>query len=224
MRRYGANFDPEAARAVDRQLREERRFLEERAAPGEDLGWGDATGSRGTPRMRAAPERWQPRATPTAGDLMTENPAAVTPDTPLSEAARTMRDLDVGILPVVDGAGSRRLLGVVTDRDITVRAVAEGRDGASLVEQCMTRGVEPCHPDDRVRDVLHVMERERVRRVPVVDHSGALVGIIAQADLAVDFAAGEEHRELRVENAIERISEPARPRRRGGGRRGPRFE
>lgn len=198
--------------------------MEERAAPGEDLGWGGGSVPRGAPgEARLRPARWQPRGTPTAGDLMTESPAAVTPDATLSEAARTMRDLNVGILPVVDGAESRRLLGVITDRDITVRAVAEGRDGTALVEQCMTRGVEACHPDDRVRDVLHVMERERVRRVPVVDHSGALVGIIAQADLAVDFAAGEGHRELRVESAIERISEPARPRRRGGGPTDPRF-
>jgi CBS domain-containing protein len=151
---------------------------------------------------------------------MTENPEAVTPGTTLADAARKMRDLNVGILPVVDDLDNRRLQGVITDRDIAVRAVAEGKGGTARVEQCMTLAVESCHPDDRVRDVIHVMEREQVRRVPIVDHAGSLVGIIAQADLAVDFAEGEEHRELRVGDAIERISEPAGPRRgRGGYRR-----
>lgn len=148
-----------------------------------------------------------------AADIMTEDPAAVTPEATLADAARTMRDLNVGIIPVVSDAGSRRLEGVITDRDITVRAVAEGRGGDTKVADCMTRDVEACHPGDRVRDVLHVMEAQQVRRVPVVDHAGALVGIIAQADLLVDYAAEEPHRDVRVAGAVERISQPARPRR-----------
>jgi CBS domain-containing protein len=148
-----------------------------------------------------------------AADIMTENPAAVTPDATLAEAAQRMRDLNVGIIPVVRDEGSRRLEGLITDRDITVRAVAEGLDGDTKVSECMTRDVEPCHPGDRVRDVLHLMEAEQVRRVPVVDHAGTLVGIIAQADLLVDYTDEEPHRDVRVASTVERISQPARPRR-----------
>lgn len=219
--RRGYDADLGAAEARRRQMREEHRFQQERAAPGEELGWGreEVYGGYSGPRGRGrGPESWQPAETPTAGSLMTENPEVVTPESTLAEAARKMRDLDVGIVPVVDDLDSRRLQGVITDRDIAIRSVAQGTSATATVEDCMTRDVATCHPDDRVRDVLHVMEREQVRRVPIVDHAGSLVGIIAQADLAVDFAEGDEHRELRVESAIGRISLPARPRRGGGGR------
>lgn len=214
----GYDTDLGAQEALRRQLREERRFQRERAAPGENRDRGreepyvdDAQPSNSGQRLDL--KRWQPRETPTAGDLMTENPEVVTAEMSLTDAARKMRDLNVGIIPVVDDLQNRGLQGVITDRDIAIRAVAEGKAGTTKVQECMTQQVETCYPDDRVRDVLHVMEREQVRRVPIIDHAGSLVGIIAQADLAVDFAEGEQHRELRVENAIQRISAPARPRR-----------
>jgi CBS domain-containing protein len=170
-----------------------------------------------------------------ARDLMTENPEVVTPDATLAEAARLMRDLDVGIVPVVTDLDTSILQGVITDRDITIRAAAEGKDmNSSRVADFMTREVETVSEGASVREVFSVMKREQVRRVPVTDTSGRLVGIIAQADLAVDYAGLDTEREAEVEEVIERISEPARPRSRSpqgrdrqygeAYRYGPRFD
>lgn len=152
-----------------------------------------------------------------AADIMTDNPETVTPDTSLADAARKMRDLDVGIIPVVDGEGSNRLRGVLTDRDIAIRAVAEGKDGQSTrVMEVMTTQVETCNKNDSLRDVMSVMEREQVRRVPVTDREGRLVGIIAQADMALDLDSPQGQR--RFADTVEQISEPGNPRRPWGGR------
>jgi CBS domain-containing protein len=150
-----------------------------------------------------------------AAELMTEDPEAVTPDTPLADVARKMRDLDVGIIPVVESESSRRLRGVITDRDIAVRAVAEGKDGKAKVSDCMTSEVETVNKNDSVRQVIDLMQREQVRRVPVTDREGRLVGIIAQADLSVDWATTHRRRH-QMEETLERISEPAQPQRGGG--------
>jgi CBS domain-containing protein len=154
-----------------------------------------------------------------AADIMTENPEVVTPDATLADAARKMRDLDVGIIPVVESEGNRRLRGVITDRDITIRAVAEGRDATSTrVSDVMTSGVETCNKNDSVQDVLQLMEREQVRRVPITDREGRLVGIIAQADVATDLDS--ELGSRRVADTLERISEPGQPGGRGMQARG----
>ena len=151
-----------------------------------------------------------------ASEIMTDNPECVTPDTSLADAAMKMRDLDVGIIPVVDSEQGRRLRGVVTDRDITIRAVAEGMDARSTkVSQVMTTDVETCNKNDTVQDILRVMEREQVRRVPITDRDGRLVGIVAQADVVRDVDSREG--ELRVADTVEAISEPGR-----GGRGGMR--
>lgn len=171
---------------------------------GREMGGRPRGGDDGLSRMRAA-------------EIMTENPETVTPDATLADAARKMRDLDVGIIPVVDSE-SRRLKGVITDRDIAVRAVAEGRDAASTrVADCMSEGVETCNKNDSVREVLRLMQREQVRRVPITDREGRLVGIIAQADLAVDFAGDDQQRQRKIARTVERISEPAEPARGGRG-------
>ena len=146
-----------------------------------------------------------------ASEIMTADPHAVTPQATLAEVAQKMRDLDVGIIPVVDNAENRRLRGVITDRDIAIRAVAEGRDGSATVGDCMTDRVQSVNKNDSVRDVMRLMRDEQVRRVPVTDREGRLVGIIAQADLVVDYAANDDDRELEVSSTIERISAPARP-------------
>ena len=148
-----------------------------------------------------------------AADIMTRNPEAVTPETPVLDVARRMRDLDVGVMPIVDDADSFRLQGIVTDRDIAVRAAAEGMDmKKTAVREIMSPRPETVTENDHVRDVFTVMKRVRVRRVPVTDTEGRLVGIIAQADLAVSYAGLDLQRETEVEEVIERISEPARPR------------
>jgi CBS domain-containing protein len=146
-----------------------------------------------------------------ASDIMTENPECVTPDTPVSEVAMKMRDLDVGIIPVVDSHEGRRLRGVVTDRDLTIRVLAEGRTDAK-VSDCMSDDVETVNKNDSVRNVMSVMQREQIRRVPVTDREGRLVGIIAQADLATDYTNNDHGREHEVENTLEKISEPSRGR------------
>jgi CBS domain-containing protein len=179
---------------------------------GYDMGFG---GGQGMGRSR--PQQDDEMSRVRAREIMTEDPETVTPDVTLTEAARKMRDLDVGIIPVVESDTNRRLRGVITDRDIAVRAVAEGRDvNSTKVSDCMTDDVETCNKNDSVRDVLELMQREQVRRVPITDREGRLVGIIAQADVAVDFADGSERRERKVARTVERISEPAHPERGGG--------
>lgn len=143
-----------------------------------------------------------------AADVMTEAPEVVTPQSTLAEAARKMAELNVGVLPVVDCLEDLCLQGVVTDRDITIRGLAQGKTADSPVADCMTTDVWTVHPDATMRDVFDVMKIHQVRRVPVTDYDGRLVGIIAQADLAVSYAGLDPERELAVEEVIERISEP----------------
>ena len=117
-----------------------------------------------------------------------------------------MRDSDVGVVPVVDDAGSMRLAGVVTDRDIAVRVVAEGRDRSTHVRDVMSAGLATVGPDDDLDRVTEVMKAQQVRRVPVCE-GDRLVGIIAQADVA------REGRDRKTGDVVERISEPGRGRR-----------
>jgi CBS domain-containing protein len=173
-------------------------------------GWGGGAQSERTGGRNDSLRRMR------ASEIMTDRPETVTPDATLADAAKKMRDLDVGIIPVVESSDSLRLSGVITDRDIAVRAVAEGGDVRSMkVSECMTTEVETCNKNDTLLEVLRVMEREQVRRVPITDREGRLVGIIAQADVITDV---DDHAtEHRVSRTVERISEPARPRRGGSG-------
>lgn len=139
-----------------------------------------------------------------AQDIMSKNPTSVTPDTSLVEAARLMKDENIGVVPVVESPSSKRLVGVLTDRDIAVRAVAEGRDGATTsVGHIMTGDVRTSRTTDSVNDVMELMGREQVRRVPVVDDRGALVGIISQADIVL-----EAKDDKRAEKTVAQISQP----------------
>jgi CBS domain-containing protein len=132
---------------------------------------------------------------------MTQNPRVVTPETPVQEAARLMKSEDTGVLPVVDAEGSRRLVGVITDRDIAIRVVADGMSSAQ-VRDAMSTNPKSCRPDDNVKDVLQAMSDSQVRRIPIVDDGGAVVGIVSQADVVLE-ADGR-----RVEKTIEKISQP----------------
>jgi CBS domain-containing protein len=139
-----------------------------------------------------------------AQDIMSKNPTCVTPDTSLVDAARLMKQENIGVVPVVESANSKKLVGVLTDRDIAVRAVAEGRDGASTsVGHVMTSNVRTSITTDSVNDVMDLMGREQVRRVPVVDERGALVGIISQADIVLEAKDNK-----RAERTVEQISQP----------------
>jgi CBS domain-containing protein len=142
-----------------------------------------------------------------ASEIMSKNLRTVSPDTPASEAARVMKEEDVGLVLVVErvgGAETRgRLVGVVTDRDIAVRLVAEGRSNDAPVSEVMSGGVKTCNADDSVDDVMLLMGREQVRRVPIVDERGSLVGVVAQADVV--RMSGQDRK---AEKTVEQISQP----------------
>ena len=139
-----------------------------------------------------------------AQDIMSPDPVCVTPQTSMEEAARLMKDHDVGVLPVVTEEGSRQLVGVITDRDITIRHVAEGHGSPDCpVSEAMSENVKTCRTDAAVEDVMETMGREQVRRIPIVDERGSLVGMVAQADIVL-----EARNEKKAEQMVENISKP----------------
>ena len=116
-------------------------------------------------------------------EIMTRTPATCTPETTLQEVAKTMVGRDCGAVPVVRNAN--QLAGIITDRDVVVRAVAEGRNPLTLTaSSCMTSPTVTVREDASIDELTDLMEAKQIRRVPVVDGSGALVGIVAQADVA----------------------------------------
>lgn len=116
-------------------------------------------------------------------DIETKNPQVINPDQTIAEAARKMKEIDVGMLPVCDG---HRLLGAITDRDIVIRAIADGRDPLSTkVQEAMTREIHYCFEDDEVKDAARLMEEKQIRRLPVVNRENQLVGIVSLGDLAL---------------------------------------
>lgn len=120
--------------------------------------------------------------TKTIREVMTMNPETVTRDSSVVDAARIMRDHDTGIVPLVDGD---RLVGVVTDRDITVQTVADGRDpNTTTVGEIASGNLVMLDPQQNLDDALHLMAQHQVRRLPVCEEDGRLVGIVAQADVA----------------------------------------
>ena len=138
-----------------------------------------------------------------AKDIMTTNPRTVTPDMTVREAATLMKTEDVGMLPVVRDRGSKALIGVITDRDITIRHVAEGHGSPECpVREAMSSGVKTAREGDDIDDVMNVMGKEQVRRIPIIDERGDLVGVVAQADIA------RQASDKRAERTIEKISEP----------------
>lgn len=139
-----------------------------------------------------------------ANEIMTSEPVCVTPDTPIREAARLMKDQNVGMLPVVQAEGSKQLIGVITDRDIALRHVAEGHTSADCpVSEAMTEHVTTANPNSDVDDVMEIMGKEQVRRIPIVDERGELVGVVAQADVVLHATDDKK-----AERTIEEISQP----------------
>jgi len=134
-------------------------------------------------------------------DVMTRGAECVRPEATLQEAAQKMKSLDVGPLPVCD---NDRLVGMLTDRDITVRAVAEGKDPrATRVRDAMTEGISYCFEDDDVADAARVMKERQVRRLVVLDRNKRLAGIVSLGDLAVE--TGDEHL---AGKTLEHVSQP----------------
>jgi CBS domain-containing protein len=135
-----------------------------------------------------------------ARDVMTPNPATVSENDSIRDAARIMASEDTGVVPVVDG---RKVVGMVTDRDIVVRFVAEGKDPSNgRVNECMSKSVRSVKEDTPVTEVLSLMSRAQVRRVPVLNASDELVGIISIGDIST-----ETNQDGKVGKAIEQISE-----------------
>lgn len=140
-----------------------------------------------------------------ARDIMTSEVEVVTQDDSLSRAAKLMRDSDVGSLPVVDDRQAMNIIGMITDRDIAVRHVAEDHPAECVVGDHMTSGrIHSVQPDSDIEDVMRTMKSEQVRRV-VVAEGDRIVGIISQADLATSDGIEEETGEV-----VGRISEPKR--------------
>lgn len=135
-------------------------------------------------------------------EIMTTDVEVVPPDSSIRDAAKKMAKLDVGALPVCDG---ERLVGMVTDRDIAVRAVAEGRDpDTTTVRDCMSPKIVYCFEDQSLDEARQVMEEKQIRRLPVISRDKQLVGILAIGDLAIKT---DEVRQLG--ETLQEISQPA---------------
>jgi CBS domain-containing protein len=128
-------------------------------------------------------------------EIMTKDPACCGPDTPLRDVASLMVKHDCGEIPVIDNDESRKPVGVITDRDIVIRTVAEGRNPLEMTaSECMTGTVVTVTPDQSIDECCQIMEQHQIRRVPVVDAQGSCCGIVSQADVerrVSERAAGE---------------------------------
>ena len=132
-------------------------------------------------------------------EVMTSDPVCVSERDSIREVARIMAREDTGVVPVVDG---KKIIGMITDRDIVVRLVAEGKDPANAhVNEAMTKNVRAVKEDDSVNDALNVMSSAQVRRVPVVNDQNEIVGIVSMKDLA---ESGNQ--EGKIAKAVEIIS------------------
>jgi CBS domain-containing protein len=133
--------------------------------------------------------------------IMTEYVEVIAPEMSIQEAAE-MRSLDAGVLPVCNGD---RLVGILTDRDLAIRAVADGRDSKSTtVEEIMTRQIAFCFEDQDIEEAERVMEKNQIRRLPVLDHDNRIVGMVSLGDLAIKDDAN------RAGVTLERVSEHSR--------------
>ena len=131
---------------------------------------------------------------------MTANPSTVSETDSIRDVARIMASEDTGVVPVVDG---KKVIGIVTDRDIVVRLVAEGKDtGDAKVKSYMSRAVRSVRDDTPVSEVLSVMSNAQIRRVPVVNASDELVGIVSMRDVST-----EANQSANVGKAVEQISQ-----------------
>ena len=137
-------------------------------------------------------------------DVMTANPTCCHAGDPVTSAAEIMKMEDVGGVPVVDAPDSGKLAGIITDRDIVIQVIAEGRDPKTVrIEEVMSRHPVTCRPAEDVQNAMDRMAQHQVRRIPVIDGKGHVVGIIAQADILTRMDQPEK-----TANVIENISQP----------------
>ena len=120
------------------------------------------------------------------GEVMTANPVCCLPGDSVSQAARLMRRERIGPVPVVSNEQTREIIGIITDRDLAIKVVAESRDpNRTTVGDVMTHTIVVCREDDDLSSAIAAMEEYQIRRIPVIDQGGRLVGIISQADVAM---------------------------------------
>ncbi len=118
-------------------------------------------------------------------EVMTKNPVCCLPNDTVSKVAQLMKGKDFGSVPIVENEQTKKLVGIVTDRDLALKIVAEGRDPKSTqAEEVMTRQIVTCRAEDDLQKALDAMSEHKLRRIPVVDNNNGIVGIIAQADVA----------------------------------------
>ena len=136
-------------------------------------------------------------------EIMTKDPECCLPSDTVMQAAQLMKSEDVGPIPIVESKDERKLTGIVTDRDLAIKVVAEARDPKTTqIEEIMSEGLVTCRENDDIQSVLQLMQDNQVRRIPVVDKGDHLVGIIAQADVATRLRSPKA-----VGKVVEQISE-----------------
>jgi CBS domain-containing protein len=137
-------------------------------------------------------------------DVMTKNPVCCLPADMVTEVAQLMKSDNIGPIPVIENGVTKKLVGIVTDRDLALKVVAEGRDPKSTkVETVMTRMVITCLADDDIQKALDAMSKHQLRRIPVVDNDGRILGIISQADVATRIDKPEKTAAM-----VKEISQP----------------
>lgn len=138
-------------------------------------------------------------------EVMTKNPSCCLPSDTVFVAAQLMKSEDVGPIPIVSDKETKMLAGIVTDRDLAIKVVAEGRDPKNTrISEVMSTGIVTCGPDDNVDKALDLMEQHQVRRIAIVDQNQCLVGIISQADVATRIDDSEKTHEM-----VEEVSKAA---------------
>ena len=139
-------------------------------------------------------------------EIMTTSPACCLPSDSSARAAHIMRDMDAGIVPVIEDEIERKVIGVVTDRDLCLGVVAEAKDPEQVqVRDCMGRAVVSCTEDEDAEKALDMMRDNQVRRIPVVDRKGRIQGIVSLADVMNRMEASPE----KTKEALKHISEPS---------------
>jgi CBS domain-containing protein len=141
----------------------------------------------------------------TCREVMTSNPTCAVPTDSVERVAQMMKSENVGPIPVVESKDSKKLVGIVTDRDLVLKVLAEGRSGQNTnVDAVMTRNVTACREDDNLDRALQAMADQQIRRIPIVNGNNEIVGIIAQADVAT-----RTEQPRKTADVVEEISKPA---------------
>jgi CBS domain-containing protein len=130
-------------------------------------------------------------------EVMTKNPVCCLPNDSVAKVAELMKNENIGSIPVIENVQTQKLVGIVTDRDLALKIVSEGRDARSTnVEAVMTRKVVTCLVGDDLQKALDAMAEHQLRRIPIVDNDHKIVGIIAQADVATRVDQPEKTAEM----------------------------